>query len=66
MVTKTMPSACALLDEFFASRDHAARLKQRANDLFHLLLHATERIQRRIATQSADLEACAEKDDDRR
>ncbi len=29
MVTKVMPSACALLDEFFASRDHMARLKQR-------------------------------------
>ncbi len=62
MVTKTMPSACALLDEFFASRDRAARLKQRANDLFHLLLHATERIQRRIATQTEELEACGEKD----
>lgn len=66
MMTKEMPSACALLDEFFASRDHMVRLKQRANDLFHLLLHATERIQRRIATQSADLEACTEKEDDRR
>lgn len=62
MVTKTMPSACELLDEFFASRDHAARLKQRANDLFHLLLHATERIQRRIVSQSEELDACEEKD----
>ena len=66
MVTKVMPSACALLDEFFASRDHMARLKQRANDLFHLLLHATERIQRRIVSQSEELEACGEKDTDRR
>ncbi|MGN1404130.1 MAG: NFACT family protein, partial [Ruminococcus sp.] len=62
MVTKTMPSACELLDEFFASRDHTARLKQRANDLFHLLLHATERIQRRIVSQSEELDACEEKD----
>lgn len=62
MVTKIMPSACELLDEFFASRDHAARLKQRANDLFHLLLHATERIQRRIVSQSEELDACEEKD----
>ena len=67
MVTKTMPSACALLDEFFASRDRTARLKQRANDLFHLLLHATERIQRRIVSQSEELDAvkkrnnCAER-----
>lgn len=56
-----MPSACALLDEFFASRDHMARLKQRANDLFHLLLHATERIQRRIVSQSEELEACGKR-----
>ena len=66
MVTKVMPSACALLDGFYASRDHMARLKQRANDLFHLLLHATERIQRRIVSQSEELDACDAKDDDRR
>lgn len=66
MVTKVMPSACALLDEFYASRDHMARLKQRANDLFHLLLHATERIQRRIVSQSEELDACDAKDEDRR
>lgn len=66
MVTKTMPSACALLDEFFASRDRTARLKQRANDLFHLLLHATERIQRRIVSQSEELDACEEKEQLRR
>lgn len=66
MVTKTMPSACALLDEFYASRDRAARLKQRANDLFHLLLHTTERIQRRIVSQSEELDACEEKETLRR
>ncbi len=66
MLTKEMPSASALLDEFFASRDRSARLKQRANDLFHLLLHATERIQRRIVSQSAELDVCAEKDAMRR
>ncbi|MCC8111544.1 MAG: NFACT family protein [Ruminococcus sp.] len=62
MVTKVMPSACALLDTFYADRDRTARLKQRANDLFHLLLHASERIQRRIASQSEELGACVEKD----
>ncbi|MCD8219529.1 MAG: NFACT family protein [Ruminococcus sp.] len=65
-VTKTMPSACALLDEFFASRDRTARLKQRANDLFHLLLHTTERIQRRIVSQSEELDACEAKETLRR
>jgi predicted ribosome quality control (RQC) complex YloA/Tae2 family protein len=62
LYTRTMPSACALLDYFYAERDRYARVRQRANDLFHLLLHATERIQRRIAAQTAELEQCAEKD----
>ena len=66
MVTKELPSASVLLDEFFASRDRSARLKQRANDLFHLLLHATERIQRRMVSQSEELEACGKKEDFRR
>ncbi len=63
LVTKEMPSACELLDAFYAGRDRAARLKQRANDLFHLLLHASERIQRRIVSQSEELGACANKDE---
>lgn len=62
MVTKEMPTASGLLDEFFASRDRAARLKQRANDLFHLLLHASDRIGRRIASQSEELDQCGEKE----
>lgn len=62
MVTRILPSASALLDEFFSNRDHVARLKQRANDLFHLLLHTTERIQRRIVSQSEELVVCEEKE----
>ena len=57
-----MPSACAVLDYFYAERDRYARVRQRANDLFHLLLHATERIQRRIAAQTEELQQCAEKE----
>lgn len=66
LYTKTMPSACAVLDYFYAERDRYARVRQRANDLFHLLLHATERIQRRMAAQTEELEQCAEKEDFRR
>ena len=62
LYTKTMPSACAVLDYFYAERDRYARVRQRANDLFHLLLHATERIQRRIAAQTEELQNCAEKE----
>ena len=66
LVTKTFPSACAVLDYFYAERDRYARVRQRANDLFHLLLHATERIQRRIAAQTEERTQCAEKDTFRR
>ncbi len=62
LYTKTMSSACAVLDYFYAERDRYARVRQRANDLFHLLLHATERIQRRMAAQTEELEQCAEKE----
>ena len=66
LITKTVPSACAVLDYFYAERDRYARVRQRANDLFHLLLHATERIQRRIAAQTEERTQCAEKDTFRR
>ncbi len=66
MVTREMPSACALLDHFYAQRDRAARMKQRANDLFRLLVQTTERIGRRISSQTEELEQCKEKDGLRR
>ncbi|MBQ8515010.1 MAG: NFACT family protein [Ruminococcus sp.] len=66
MITREMPSACALLDHFFAQRDKAARMKQRANDLFRLLVQTTERIGRRISSQTEELEQCKEKEGLRR
>ncbi len=66
MVTKEMPSACALLDHFYAQRDRVARMKQRANDLFRLLVQTTERIGRRISSQTEELEQCREKEGLRR
>lgn len=62
VMTIEVTSACALLDAFYADRDQRARMKQRANDLFHVLLQNTERIRRRIAAQSEELGACAHKD----
>ncbi len=66
MVTKEMPSACALLDHFYAQRDKDARMKQRANDLFRLLVQTTERTVRRISSQTEELMQCGEKDSIRR
>lgn len=66
MITREMPSACVLLDNFYAQRDRAARMKQRANDLFRLLVQRSERISRRISSQTEEIEACKEKDMHRR
>ena len=55
-----------LKDFSFLPLHQYARVRQRANDLFHLLLHATERIQRRIAAQTEERTQCAEKDTFRR
>ncbi len=62
MITKELPSASELLDYFYYERDRAVRTKQRANDLFKLLVNLTERTSRRISVQQQELAACAEKD----
>ena len=62
MLTKELDSASELLDYFYYERDRAARTKQRANDLFKLLVNLTERTSRRISAQQQELAACAEKD----
>lgn len=66
MITREMPSACVLLDCFYSQRDRAARMKQRANDLFRLLVQRSERISRRISSQTEELMQCREKDELRR
>ena len=66
MITREMPSACVLLDSFYSQRDRAARMKQRANDLFRLLVQRSERISRRISSQTEELMQCREKDELRR
>ncbi len=62
MYTKEIGSACGLLDHFYSERDRSARTKQRANDLFKLLVNLTERTSRRIAVQREELSACADKE----
>lgn len=62
MYTKELNSASELLDYFYTERDRAARTKQRANDLFKLLMNLTDRTSRRIAAQREELAACADKD----
>ncbi len=62
MITKYFDSACELLDFFYSARDAAARTKQRASDLFKLLVNTSERISRRIANQREELKQCSERD----
>ncbi len=62
MYTKELESASALLDYFYSERDRVSRAKQRANDLFKLLVNLTERTSRRIMAQREELSACADRD----
>ena len=62
MQTCEYNSASELLDAFYAQRDLTVRMKQRANDLFKLLINLNERISRRIAVQSEELEQCGNRD----
>ena len=55
MITKELPSASELLDYFYYERDRAVRTKQRANDLFKLLVNLTERTSRRLSVLIYDL-----------
>lgn len=55
MVVRPMPSASAALDEFYTKRDLHARMKQRANDLFRLVMTRLERVSRKLDNQRAEL-----------
>ena len=55
MVVKPMSSASAALDEFYAQRDLRTRMKQRANDLFRLVMNRIERTTRKLANQRQEL-----------
>ena len=63
LITQQKESACETLDYFYASRDTESRIKQRANDLFRLLMNLTERISKRISNQQAELEETVKKDE---
>ncbi|MBD5146681.1 MAG: fibronectin/fibrinogen-binding protein [Ruminococcus sp.] len=62
MTTEELPSACDLLDYFYAERDSAARLRQRAQDLYKLLQNTSDRIARRLANQREELKVSADRE----
>ncbi len=63
MVTSEVPSACELLDFFYTERDLTSRRKQKAADLFRLLINTTERVSRRLSNQKQELSQCAMRDE---
>lgn len=62
MVTKHFDDVFNLLDYFYSERDSYSRLKQRADDLFKLLINTTERITKKINIQKEELSNCNNKD----
>lgn len=63
MNTREFSSPSELLDYFFSERDVIAQTKQRASDLFKLLVSLSERIARRVSAQKIELEQCAGRDE---
>ncbi len=62
MVKKEFDSASKLLDYFYTARDLASRMKQRASDLFKLILNLSERISRRVSNQKQELKECDDRE----
>ena len=55
---KPYESAGALLDAFFASKDNAQRVRQRASDILKLLTNAETRITKKLELQREELREC--------
>lgn len=59
---KTAPTFCQLLDDFYAGRDKAERMRAKSQDLLKLLTNASERTSRKINAQRAELSHCADRE----
>lgn len=54
-VIKELPSFSCLIDTFFYQRDKIDRIKQRSQDIFHLLLKSQNRLLKKIEVQDSEL-----------
>ena len=61
-VIKRSESFSSLLDDFFNERDTAERMKVKSQDLHRLLANTTERLSRKINSQSAELAQCTDRE----
>ncbi len=62
VVTEIRPHFSDLTDEYFGERTRLEHLRQRSSDILRILTNAETRLNKKIALQTADLAACAEKD----
>ncbi len=62
MVKKYFDTPSEVLDYFYSQRDAESRLRQKAHDLFRLLINTTERISRRTENQRQELKDCENKE----
>ena len=61
-VGREMESFSSLLDAFYAQKDNAERMKQRAHDLLRVLTNASERTARKLARQKEELARSGDRD----
>lgn len=63
MLEREFDSPSKLLDCFYSERDVLAQTKQRADDLFKLIISLSERIRRRVSAQKLELAECQNRDE---
>ncbi len=61
-IVKECESFSVLLDEFFSARDKNDRIKQRSQDIFHLLCNTQNRLLKKIELQQSEIADCANMD----
>lgn len=64
-VGREVASFSTLLDSFYAQKDAAERMKQRAQDILKLLTNLTERIRRKLENQREELRRSEKRDESR-
>lgn len=62
MAVTKKESFSSMLDDFYAERDQIERMRVKSADLLRLLSNHTDRLSRKIANQTAELENCAQRD----
>lgn len=61
-VVKPCQSFSLMLDEFFSVRDKNDRIKQRSQDIFHLLCNTQNRLLKKIEIQQSEIADCSNMD----